>query len=595
MAVIRNVLNSFNRVALNMRLRSKLFVVYLLLSIIPLYVFVFYSYHTIRNELTEQTYSAMSNTINQISENIQDKMDNYTKISAALYLDVKLQDYLTRDYSESAEYLEAYEYINRTFGNIRTTHPDVYGISVYISHDRFPSDGYYIKPIDDTIRRTAWYNQVIQTFGNPIFGTIITDQEQTNIFTLARLLNINSLNYPYGVLVFHMKEDEIYSLMAKESANKDIFIADPQGVIVSAKNKTLLSTNLHSLLKHTVPQSPTGTFDTVYNGERSLVVYRTLKNGWQTVSVVPYSSFLAKAQTATTNLMLMALSITVSAIILLYLTSGLLTKRFERLLGGIRKVSREDFNIKLHDMGNDEIGQVSSAFTKMSDKIDNLINEVYKKEISKKETELHMLQSQINPHFLYNTLGSISALALRQGDSQVYAMVQHLAKFYRISLNKGKNIITIGEEIELTRNYISIQQTRFKGMLHVDYDVDETLHHCQTIKLIVQPFVENSINHGIWDDERGVGIVIRVSRDGYERIVIDIIDDGMGMDQAAIEAAILKTEAVSGFGIFNVSERIRLAFGDSYGVQVFSRIGIGTQVRITLPLHLNEQNCSHNE
>ncbi|MFD2614951.1 sensor histidine kinase [Paenibacillus gansuensis] len=569
--------------ALNMRLRSKLFVVYLLLSIIPLFVFVLYSYATIRSELTEQTYSAMSNTVSQIADNLQDKMDNWSKITASLYLDVNLQDYLTRDYSNSTNYLEAYEYINRVFGNIRTTNPDIHSIQVYIPNDKFPADGFYIRPIDGSVRQTGWFKQVSQTYGKAVYGTTIMDQDQNRVFTLARLLNINSLNYPYGILVFEMKEDEIYSLMSKESSNKEIMVTDADGVIVSASDKSLVSKRVDDLLPTKLPQQASGTFDTVYNGERSLAVYRTLTNGWHTLSIAPYSSFLAKADSATRNILWMALSITLSAVILLYFTSGLLTKRFEKLLNGIRKVGREDFDIRLGDMGNDEIGQVSGAFMKMSGKIDTLINEVYKKEIAKKETELHMLQSQINPHFLYNTLGSISALALKQGDNQVYAMVQHLAKFYRISLNKGKHRISIGEELELTRNYISIQQTRFKDLLHVTYDVDETLRECSTIKLILQPFVENSIHHGIWNDERGIGIVIRVHAAGMDRVVIDIIDDGMGMTKERQEMALRKTESGSGFGVRNVDERIRLAFGEEYGVQCYSRVGIGTQVRITLP------------
>jgi two-component system sensor histidine kinase YesM len=193
---------------------------------------------------------------------------------------------------------------------------------------------------------------------------------------------------------------------------------------------------------------------------------------------------------------------------------------------------------------------------------------------------MSMLQAQINPHFLYNTLASISALAMKHDDPQIQDMVSNLAKFYRVSLNKGKTIITLSEELRLTQSYVAIQQIRYGEMLRVQYDIDETalVHH--SVKLMLQPFVENAIHHAFWDEDLGITVVIRCYREADD-IWLEVVDDGMGMTPDALEKVRAMQE--TGYGIRNVSERIKLAFGDDYGVTIASRLGIGTQVRIRLP------------
>lgn len=244
----------------------------------------------------------------------------------------------------------------------------------------------------------------------------------------------------------------------------------------------------------------------------------------------------------------------------------------------IRRVEKEDFNVNMKSLGHDEIGQLGFAFNKMAKRINKLITEVYKKEIDKKEAEMNVLQAQINPHFLYNTLASISSLAIQNGDMRINKMVADLAKFYRISLNNGKNVLSIHEEITLTRYYIAIQQVRFAGLLRVHYNIEETVLPCPIVKLSLQPLVENCINHAIWDDKQGINIVIKAYRDGQD-IVLKVIDDGMGIPSDELK----EDFKMSGYGVQNIDHRIKLTFGNDYGVTFFSKLGIGTAVQIRIP------------
>ncbi|WP_261301479.1 sensor histidine kinase [Paenibacillus andongensis] len=570
---------------LNLSLRSKLFAVFCIVSILPLLFFVKYSYDTTTRELTAQIYTNMIATTEQINANLETKLDSYSKISASIYLDNTLRLLLTKDYTEnSTEYLDSYIYFNNVINNVLATNPDIRAVSIYTSNTTFPADSVYIKRIDDAAKSTNWYESIAHSYGNVTYSVSATTAVTEPVFKLARLLNNNSLNFPYGILTFDIAEADIYRLMEKEDKQKDIYIVNENGNILSNRNKALLNQNIGTLIPGTFGEKNSGSFDSMYNGEKSLVVYNTIKNGWKTISVIPYKSFITNAQIASKRILIMALSSIAISVVLIYITARFFTKRIESLLQVIRRIEREDFNVNMTFMGHDEIGQLSFAFKKMTGRLKELINEVYKKEISKKEAEMNMLQAQINPHFLYNTLASISALAVKHRDNTISEMVSHLAKFYRISLNKGKMILPISEEIKLTKYYIAIQQIRFEGLLRIHYAIDDSVLVYQTVKLALQPFVENAINHAVWDDEVGINIIIKVYKDECD-VYLEVIDDGMGMRTKTLETALNKTDNVSGYGITNVDQRIKLAFGDEYGVTLYSKFGIGTKAQIRIPLH----------
>lgn len=570
----------------NLRLREKLFVMFLLGGIIPLLFFVSYSYQTIKSELSDQMYTNTVSSVAQINTNLENKLDTYTKLSATLYLNNTLRAYLTNNYTEEPVlFVDAYQYFNNTFSNMLTTNPDIHSIAIYINNDSLPADGIYIKRMDNAFRRSSIYRSLLDTYGNVRFISTPPVVDQPPMFTLTRMLNISNLDNAYGILTINILESDIFRLMEKETAEKTVLIVNDHGIIMSAKDKSMLNRPLSQYVPDAFPGSGQGRFDSTYNGEKMLAVYNTTKFGWKSVSLIPYNSFLSKAnQTAKRILIFALISFGVMAL-LIYVTARLFTKRVEYLVGIIRRIEREEFElVDIRPLGRDEIGQLGNVLRKMSQRLSNLISDVYKKEIDKKEAEMNVLQAQINPHFLYNTLASISSLAIRNSDQRMNKMVTDLAKFYRISLNKGKNQLSIHEEIQLTRYYVAIQQVRFGDLIRVHYQIDESVLPCSVVKLTLQPFVENAMNHAIWDDKLGINIMIKAYREGPD-IVLKIIDDGMGMRMQGGSGLELPAsgDPLSGYGIRNVDNRIKLLYGESYGVTIFSRLGIGTTVTIRLP------------
>ncbi|WP_165822335.1 sensor histidine kinase [Paenibacillus montanisoli] len=586
MNIAKSFYNSLRKLTFNIinrRMRSKLFLVYLVVTILPISFLVFYSNQTTKKQIIDQAVVNVESTIDQINNNIENKLEMYKQISTLIYLDTELRNYLITSYEKNyLAYLDAYDYINKTFYKMLAMNPNLKFITLYTDNRSLPSDGYFIKHMDELPEKLV--KQTLQAQGNITDFYLDDTNAKSRGITLARSLNYLSLNYPYGILTMEVTEREIYTLIEKENKNKSIMVVDEDGGIITSGMKNVDARNIAEIgaLKKA---ASTNSGSYMYNEsgrEKMLVIQKPLKNGWRTVVTLPYDELIGQAQKASRKMLLISLGCIVAAMIMIYGTSQFMTKRFEWLLQQIRKVERGSFDLSNKPMGNDEVGQLSFALYKMASTIQDLINDVYKKEAAKKDAEMNSLQAQISPHFLYNTLASISALAIKNNNMQVHGMADELARFYRISLNKGKKCISIEQEIKLTQHYLSIQKSRFEGLFTVHYDLDESLLSYTTLKLIVQPFIENCINHAIWDDERGINIVIKLYADGDD-IVFCVIDDGMGIPRHILASMSEQVGQPAGYGIYNVNQRIKLVYGDAYGVEVHSKVGMGTTVRIRIP------------
>ena len=579
-----NMVAKFNNAYMNISFRSKLFLFFFLAAILPSLFFQCYSYYTIENRLTRQTYNDMRSTLNQIGNNVENMVSSYAQISSLVYMDPVLTSSLTEVYTDDVGYLEFYGYLNDFFRNILILNNGIYSITIYTSNTTIPSDGLYIKHIDGNTLNSDWYNAASRSPGALMCGRVCSDGSAGHLLTFAQFLNYYNFSHPYGILTMSIREKDLFSLIEKESVNRDIFITDDLGYILSCKDKELLGKNIEDALGLSLSNmSEAGSCDCKTGNLESLMVYSTLANKWKTIAITPYHSFLQEVRISSVKFLILWSLSTGAMIFFIFLASSLFTKRIKNLTQQIQKLENGDFAIKVRNKGNDEIGQLSRAFENMAKRLHSLIKEVYEKEILKKEVELDMLQAQINPHFLYNTLSSISSLSLKQNAIEVNEMVNLMAKFYRISLNKGKKIISVGEEINLTRYYIAIQQVRFGEQLRVSFIISEDIDKYKTIKLILQPFVENCINHAIWDENHPINILIKAYHN-VQDLCFEVIDDGAGMDLQKLSNQNFSSGLCSsGYGIYNVDERIKLYYGKKYGVKIFSKRGIGTKVQICIP------------
>ena len=324
-----------------------------------------------------------------------------------------------------------------------------------------------------------------------------------------------------------------------------------------------------------------------YRGEKYLVTRTDMKTtGWTLVSMVPYKSVMAETM-AISGVMILAVAITL--IVTLLLLNRILTgvvKPLKKLEKYMVQVNPDNMDQRMEILTDDEIGHLSMKFNQMMDRIRNLKEQVIEEQEDKRKYELQALQAQINPHFLYNTLDSIIWMA-ETNDSNIVAMTEALAKLFRISLNKGNEEISLERELEHVKNYLIIQSMRYADKFTYEISAEPGVERCRTIKLILQPIVENCIYHGI-KKKRGTGkITIRAYR-REQNLIIEVSDDGCGMPKEICRKILsdeIESENISGsgIGVKNVNERIQLRFGKKYGLSYSSEEGVGTTVTYVLP------------
>ena len=324
-----------------------------------------------------------------------------------------------------------------------------------------------------------------------------------------------------------------------------------------------------------------------YRGEKYLVTRTDMKTtGWTLVSMVPYKSVMAETMAISG---VMILTVVITLIVTLLLLNRILTgvvKPLKKLEKYMVQVNPDNMDQRMEILTDDEIGHLSMKFNQMMDRIRNLKEQVIEEQEDKRKYELQALQAQINPHFLYNTLDSIIWMA-ETNDSNIVAMTEALAKLFRISLNKGNEEISLERELEHVKNYLIIQSMRYADKFTYEISAEPGVERCRTIKLILQPIVENCIYHGI-KKKRGTGkITIRAYR-REQNLIIEVSDDGCGMPEEICRKILsdeIESENISGsgIGVKNVNERIQLRFGKKYGLSYSSEEGVGTTVTYVLP------------
>ena len=255
------------------------------------------------------------------------------------------------------------------------------------------------------------------------------------------------------------------------------------------------------------------------------------------------------------------------------------------MVKGLKSIRNDNINIKMPVESHDELGELAESFNHMTDRIHDLIERVYKAQIMEKESELKALQAQINPHFLYNSLSTISWMARKVKDENIDNLSMQLAQFYRLVLSKGNSIITVEDEINLLKAYVEIEKIRFENLFHVEYDLDKTALSCKMVKIILQPIAENTINHGIAPKDSKGTMLVRLRQDA-ENLYFTIIDDGVGMNRSTlrnINSGQVVKRRESGYAIHNIMERLKAVYGEKGQVTIFSSPGIGCTVNIVIP------------
>jgi two-component system sensor histidine kinase YesM len=396
-------------------------------------------------------------------------------------------------------------------------------------------------------------------------GILLVDMNFRSIAQVCEKVSLGRRGYIYitdyeGNLIYHPQQQLIYAGIKKEDNN-------------SIKNKTY------------------GSFIQDFQGERRLITVKTVGyTSWKIIGV----SYLDEVVTSKKDITRFSGWIiffgVIFVITVFIFISAKITQPIKLLDKSMKKVEEGSLDVFVDIKGEEEIVHLSKTFNMMLLRIRQLMDQVVLEQEAKRKSELNALQAQINPHFLYNTLDSIVWMAENGKSQDVITMVTALARLFRISISRGKNIITVKDELEHARNYLIIQKIRYKNKFQFTIEAEDEVLNYKTLKLILQPIIENAIYHGIeyMVDEGNIKITARIFED---MLIFEVIDNGLGMSEEKLKSILSPDSADkggNGVGVKNVHERVRLCFGKQYGVEIKSELEVGTKVSIMIPLVENE-------
>ena len=393
-----------------------------------------------------------------------------------------------------------------------------------------------------------------------------------------------------GVLLVDMNYSSIEQLLNKantDHSSEYVYLMDSNGELIYHPKQKLIYNSLYEENNLAAVLYDDGSREESFQGEKRLVTVKTISyTGWRIVSVVPMSAFnMGISGTRLFAFLFVSLSM-LMIMILNQLVSARIAKPLRELNRSVREWEAGNMEPDIYVGGSMEVEHLGRTLRSAVGQLQQLMKDIVVEQEEKRRSELDALQSQINPHFLYNTLDSIVWMIEGERYEDAVFMITQLASLFRISLSRGRTIISIGDEVKHARNYMNIQKIRYKNIFSVEFHLEEEILDCCTVKLIIQPLLENAIYYGVECMDGDGEIEVR----GYRKeqdVYIEVRDNGLGMTEETVGALLKKNNRVrkkgSGVGLINVHTRIRLRFGETYGLEIESQPDEGTVVRIHLP------------
>ena len=536
-------------------IRKKLVISYLILILLPILILGLYSYHISKRSFLEQTRSTMEGNMSSIVQgmesNIQRENDNIKYLSYNVNFREKLEAG-KKNVSELAQELN--NSVEPTFWYFITSDDNIKSIEIYSPYVEH-AIGSFLKPVEEGWE-ARFYQENEKTYKTR------WNYEDGRIYAARTLLDAHSSSKAIGIMRVEVFEDNFISpIFQAEYLNNGVLLADADGKIY--RSRPVSDPEIEEEIQTLVKKGDVSGF--AETRRYMLLVSENLMNGWKIYYYVDKQEISGKLEqilAGTVLLMLVCLGVIT---VLVSIISRILSSRILRLKECAEEVSRGNFDIVISTDSTDEIGVVAKSFRDMCSKINEMMGEMYRLGLEKRAEELKALQAMINPHFLYNCLSSIKWKAIRAEQDEISDITSLLAKFYRTTLNHGKQITSVKNEIENIKAYLELQSRAHENSFDVEYALAGEGMELEMPNFLLQPIVENAICHGVeycGEGERGRIRVVYEKKDGF--LIFRIYNNGAVLEEEALNRIL--TTPGKGYGIYNIQERIRMYYDQECGI-----------------------------
>lgn len=598
----------------NMKLKNQLYLTYvfLLVSSILIISTVYYkkSYNITIKNIEKSSLSLVRNN-NSV---IDIKLNNILESSEAITLDHDLFNIVS-----NLEKRNNYELLSddKSINNILFKYFNfsyIYSTHIITPYYNFGSSKIPIK--NNFYKNSIGYNIANGSDGSLVwiptykFSEFYNFKELENIdldyeylFSAVKVLNNldsenlkfnnENINKEKNVLLINFKPDIFNDILSNELQynNSKYYIVSNEGDVIysidrsewSKKNKAEWIRNI---------ENDSGIIRTKIDHEKYLVCYSVLEStGWISAIVIPVKSILSEFNDLGLFILILSIMVVIIGCVFANIISKTVTKPIEKLIESIKEMGKGNFSNKIEIEGNCEITNLITKFNEMDDKIVKLIDENYLTKIREKEATIMSLNIQLNPHFLYNTLNIINWIAIENEQNEISKIIVSLSSMLQYTAHNNEECCEFERDFEWLKRYIYIMQIRFEDKFEVNYNIDRELMNYKVPKLFLQPFVENSIIHGFSSSEhKGILEVSGYIDKDREKVCFCVYDNGKGIEKERIYYIIRENK--ERIGISNVNNRIKLIYGEKYGVKIYSKLNSGTHIYIYLPLFMNESKKS---
>lgn len=589
---------------LNVSLRTRMVLSNIVVALIPFLIFSIVSGFVFLDHAQKTAEEHSVQLIHQVSNSMDVYVETIEKM--VNYIQLELQDtpFFTMESEGASGWDSETAYIRSVLENVANSHREVAGIFIATKEDLYVSTG-MSRISRDPFQNERWYREAsenpeeIQLISVVTGRNIVTNRSYSidDVFSLAKAVQDPETGEVLGVILLDIRHDIIQSSINGVTIGEKgfVFVMDQEDNIVYTPVNGIVYRVNPKWVKAMEPMSVQ-----IQGGSYQIRSELSPYTGWRTVGVFSMDEVMSSVNTIVYILFTCVIISLVLVVIVSFKFSRTLTNPIFKLKRLMKQAESGDLTVRFNFQHNDEIGELGQSFNHMIARIDQLIQMVYVEQENKRTAEMKSLQEQIKPHFLYNTLDTISWMARDYDAEDIVRLVDALTNMFRIGLSHGKDIITVKEEITHVSNYLYIQKIRYKDKLNYVIHVDESLYAVEVPKLILQPLVENAIYHGV-KAKRGGGTITITGVPEGENLVFTVQDDGAGMLQEKVEELNRRMSERSvldekkSFGLFYIRERIQLCYGTGYGVHVESTLGEGTRVTITLPLYQKPKNLMRSD
>lgn len=559
---------------LNLKFRNKIILTYFLVSIIPITILGVFCYKETNKLLITQEKENLTRTFEDEIVRIENSINIYNNMATHSTFTPAILDVVNYNYNSYYEMYDKFKNILDPYiDTIKSLHNDIEQITIYTDNNVSKHSDYIIP--STYIENENWYKSISNQYKPYWF----CDTDKNLFFAVKFITKNDTKNEINNFIYLKIKYEEFFkSIYNMSNNNCGVYILDKDNNLIF-ENRRYDNDQDYLLPVEQLDNSKDNVIN--YNGtDYILVKYKIENTEWEVYLYKPLHFIFESSRNIIYTVSFVVFVCFIILLIIGYGVSHMVVNRIEKLTENIRDMDIENLKVTVKNNSQDEIGILINSFDSLIRRIQILIKEVYHTEILKRKYEMKALQAQINPHFLYNSLSLINWKAIKAGEEEISQMSQLLSTFYRTSLNKGSNVITVENELKNMEAYVNIQAMMHNYNFDVEFDIDSEVKKYYMINLLLQPLVENAINHGI-DKNRNVRGKIKISSKKINNdIIFEIEDNGVGMSKETCEKIL--TSKSEGYGVKNVYDRIKIVYGENYGLEFISKEGKGTIARMKI-------------